>query len=111
MLTLSYIQENADHIIERLKVRNKDFTDTINQIKQLDEERRSKQQEVNNAQAELNTLSKQIGKLFKEGRQEEASQAKEKNAAMKESIKFIKDQLVVRSSIPMPLPLHLLWLG
>ena len=87
MLTLQYIQEHADQIIERLKVRNKDFTDTINQIKQLDEERRSKQQEVNNAQAELNTLSKQIGQLFKEGKQEEANQAKEKNAAMKESVK------------------------
>jgi len=87
MLTLQYIQEHADYIIERLKVRNKDFTDTINQIKQLDEERRSKQQEVNNAQAELNTLSKQIGQLFKEGKKEEASQAKEKNAAMKESVK------------------------
>ena len=87
MLTLQYIQENADHIVERLKVRNQDYSETIDKIKRLDEERRSKQQEVNASQNELNTLSKQIGQLFKEGKKEEAEQAKEKNARLKESVK------------------------
>jgi len=87
MLSLQYIQENSDYIIERLKTRNKDYTQILDQIKKLDEERRATQQEVNSSQAELNNLSKEIGKLFKEGRTDEANQAKEKNARLKESVK------------------------
>ncbi len=87
MLTLQYLQQNTEHIVERLKTRNQDYRELIDQIKQLDEERRSRQQEVNDSQAELNNLSKQIGQLFKEGRTDEANKVKEQNAKLKESVK------------------------
>jgi seryl-tRNA synthetase len=87
MLSLQYIQENSEYIIERLKTRNKDYSEIIGMIKRLDEERRTTQQEVNNSQAELNAISKQIGQLFKEGKTGEANEAKEKNARLKESVK------------------------
>lgn len=93
MLTIQNIRENAEYIIERLKTRNKDFTGLIDQIKTLDEERRTLQVKVNEKQAELNNLSKEIGKLFKEGKKEEAEQAKSKNTNLKDEIKSSQEQL------------------
>lgn len=93
MLSLQYIQENSDYIVERQKVRNKDFSEIISKLKQLDEERRTTQQSVNNEQSELKNLSKKIGQLFKEGKTEEASVAKNKNAELKEKIKIGQKRL------------------
>ena len=93
MLTIQNIRENSDYIIERLKTRNKDYTDLIEQVKKLDEERRKVQMNVNDKQAELNSLSKQIGKLFKEGKQEEAEKAKSENASLKETVKEHQQRL------------------
>ncbi len=93
MLSLQYIQENSDYIVERQKVRNKDFSEIISKLKQLDEERRTTQQSVNNEQSELKNLSKKIGQLFKEGKTEEANEAKNKNAELKEKIKIGQKRL------------------
>ncbi|MGM0498188.1 MAG: serine--tRNA ligase [Bacteroidota bacterium] len=93
MLTIQYIRENSEHIIERLKTRNKDYTSLIDQVKELDEERREVQVQVNEQQAELNSLSKQIGKLYKEGKKEEAEEAKSKNTSLKEKIKEHQQRL------------------
>jgi seryl-tRNA synthetase len=93
MLSLQYIQENSEYIVERQKVRNQDFSETISKLKKLDEERRSTQQSVNTAQAELKNLSKQIGQLFKEGKTGEANEAKNKNSELKEKIKIEQKRL------------------
>jgi len=93
MLTIQNIRENSEHIIERLKTRNKDYTSLIDQVKELDEERRKVQGQVNEQQAELNSLSKEIGKLYKEGRKEEAEEAKAKNTSLKEKIKAHQQRL------------------
>lgn len=93
MLSLQYIRENSEYIIERLKTRNNDYTDTIEKLKQLDEERRSTQQKVNTDQSELNTLSKKIGQLFREGKTEEANEAKNRNTELKQKIKDSQNRL------------------
>ncbi|MFP4620048.1 MAG: serine--tRNA ligase [Bacteroidales bacterium] len=87
MLSLQYIRENSYYIIERLKTRNEDYSGTIEKIKKLDEERRTTQQKVNTDQSELNTLSKKIGQLFKEGKTDEANEAKNRNTELKQKIK------------------------
>ncbi|MFO8236045.1 MAG: serine--tRNA ligase [Bacteroidales bacterium] len=87
MLSLQYIRENSEYIIQQQKVRNKDFSDIIQQLLQLDDDRRQTQKSLNTEQSELNKFSKQIGKLFKEGKTQEANQVKEKNSQLKENIK------------------------
>lgn len=86
MLTLKLIQEQKDLIIKRLAIKNFDASNIINQVISLDEKRKATQVEVDNKQAEMNSLSKEIGKLFKEQKIEEANTAKAKTAELKETI-------------------------
>ena len=92
MLTLKYITENTEEVITRLAKKNFDGSAIIAQVVELDNVRKSTQVLVDTASAELNSLSKEIGLLFKQGRQEEAAQAKEKTVELKESIKTLGDQ-------------------
>ncbi|MFP4604895.1 MAG: serine--tRNA ligase [Bacteroidales bacterium] len=93
MLSLQYIRENAEYIIQQQKVREKDFTEIVRKVIQMDDDRRETQQSLNADQSELNNYSKQIGKLFKEGKTEEANQAKEKTSQLKEQIKNTEKKL------------------
>ena len=92
MLTLKYITENADEVIARLARKYFDGKEIIAQVLQLDGMRKAAQVQVDNAAAELNSLSKEIGILFKQGKQAEADQYKEKIAELKETIKTLGDQ-------------------
>jgi seryl-tRNA synthetase len=92
MLTLKYITENTDEVIVRLAKKNFDGTVVIAQVIELDNARKAAQVQVDNASAEMNNLSKEIGLLFKQGKQEEAAKAKERTVELKETIKEIGDQ-------------------
>ncbi len=87
MLTLKFIQENKDEVIERLKVKRFDATQIVENIISLDNKRKSTQSDVDQKQAEMNKLSKEIGMLFKQGKANEADEAKSKTASLKEEIK------------------------
>jgi seryl-tRNA synthetase len=89
MLTLKFIQENSDLIIERLKVKNFDASEIINQVIEQNNRRKETQVKVDQLKAEMNKLSKEIGKLFKEKKIDEANAAKEKTAALKDEIKSL----------------------
>ncbi len=100
MLTLNLIRENTAEVIERLKIKNFDASDIINQIIEKDQQRRELQQKGDALQAEMNTLSKQIGVLFKEGKQAEATEAKKKTGELKEKIKNLSaDSALVLKSL------------
>ena len=73
MLQTAYIRENKDLILERYQKRNFDGSDIIDQIIKLDDDRKSTQQKLEVQLAEGNKLAKEIGQLFKEGNQEEAT--------------------------------------
>lgn len=93
MLTLQYIKENSEDIIERLKIKNFDASGVINKIVSIDELRRNTQNDLDNAKAQLNTISKEIGNLFKSGNREEADAAKQKTVEIKEDIKVLEVKL------------------
>jgi len=95
MLTLKYITENTEDVITRLAKKHFDGKAIIAQILELDGLRKSTQVQVDTASAELNNLSKEIGLLFKQGKQTEADLAKEKTIELKETIKELGDQLNV----------------
>jgi len=94
MLTLKFIQENKDLVIERLKIKNFDAEKLIGQVLELDQKRRSTQNSMDNNQADLNKMSKEIGMLFKSGKADEANQLKEKNTELKELVKSQNEDLV-----------------
>ena len=92
MLTLKYITENTDEVIARLKKKHFDGSEIINNIVELDERRKITQTAADNFSAEMNSLSKEIGMLFKEGKQAEANEAKEKTITLKENISKLTEQ-------------------
>ena len=92
MLTLKYITENTDEVVARLAIKNYDGAAIIAQVVELDNLRKTTQVQVDTASAELNILSKEIGLLFKQNKQSEADQAKEKTVELKEIIKTLGDQ-------------------
>lgn len=87
MLQISYIRENKDLVINGLKKRNFKELELVEKAISLDENRRLIQTKLDNALAESNKLSKEIGALMKEGKRQEAEQAKEQTADLKEQVK------------------------
>jgi seryl-tRNA synthetase len=92
MLTLKYITENTEDVIARLAKKHFDGKEIIAQVIELDNARKAAQSQVDAAAAEMNTLSKEIGMMFKQGKQEEANAAKEKTVQLKETIKTLGDE-------------------
>lgn len=87
MLTLKLIQENRDFVIERLKVKHFDATEIVDKIIALDNARKVAQSEAETLQNELNSISRSVGQLMKEGKKEEAEAARAKTGDLKVKIK------------------------
>lgn len=92
MLTLKYITENTDDVITRLAKKHFDGTEIIAKVIELDTLRKSTQTQLDKASAEMNNLSKEIGMLFKQAKQDEANRAKEKTAELKDTIKTLGER-------------------
>ena len=90
MLTLKYLSENKEEAIKKLAKKHFDATELIEQILELDVLRRNTQQQADACAAELNSLSKSIGMLMKEGKKEEAAAAKAKTGELKENSKKLE---------------------
>ncbi len=93
MLTLAVIKENPEAVIERLAIKNFDAREQIERIIELDKVRRNRQQARDNQASELNKMAAAIGALMKQGKKEEAEEAKAKVAELKESNKAIDEEL------------------
>jgi len=90
MLQTTFIKENRDLVIERLKKRNFDAKEIVDALLELDNRRKNTQQELDSLLAEANQLAKQIGGLFKEGKQDEANLLKQKTTELKEKSNTLK---------------------
>ncbi len=77
----------------RLAVKNFSAGENVEKILSLDNDRRKIQTELDALNAEANTLAKQIGELFKTGKQAEANELKNKSGALKESAKKLEANL------------------
>ena len=93
MLKTSYIIANKEEVIKSLKKRNFDSEDLIAKLISLDERRKLIQTEYENMQAESNTISKEIGQLFKEGNKDEIPNLKQRSLEIKTSSKVLSDDL------------------
>ena len=100
MLTLKLISEETDRVIAGLEKKHfKNAKETIAQVLELNDKRRSTQNVLDKNLAEVNSISKSIGFLMKEGKKEEAEEAKKKVAEIKEACKNL--QAEVPRSMPM----------
>ena len=93
MLQLNTIREEKDRVLAGLKKRNFKELGLIDEIIALDEKRRSTQLTLDESLAKSNTLSKEIGSLFKSGETEKANALKAETATLKDTIKTLTDTL------------------
>ncbi len=92
MLQISYIRENQEKVIKALAKRNFDATSVINEVVQLDEQRRAAQAEMDTILSESNRLSKDIGTMMKSGETSKAAILKEKSILLKEQSKELSEK-------------------
>ena len=90
MLEINFLREHKEVAIKALKKRKIDADESITDVLRLDEQRRQNQVELDNALAQSNQLSKEIGQLFREGKKEEAEARKNQTADLKERIKELQ---------------------
>lgn len=93
MLQLQYIKEHTDEIIERLKIKNvQNVEERIAEIIELDNQRRALQKQCDDVKAEQNSIAKEIGMLFKQGKREEADAKKALTTELKAKEKELSDK-------------------
>lgn len=93
MLQISYIRENKDKVILALAKKHFDAKAIVEEVIQLDENRRSTQVALDNTLAEANKLSSAIGDLMKNGEKAKAEILKLKTAQLKETSKELSEKL------------------
>lgn len=94
MLTIRQITDDIEGVIVALeKKRFNNAREAIAQVLALDEKRRTLQNTLDNNLAEVNAASKLIGAFMKDGKKEEAEQAKANVASIKETNKTIQAEL------------------
>ncbi len=82
MLDLKFVRENPEIVKQNIKNKFQDQKlPLVDEVIQLDSQRRASQQEADQLRAERNKLSKQIGALMGQGKKEEAEEVKKKVAA------------------------------
>jgi seryl-tRNA synthetase len=106
MLSLNFIRENTQEVIDRLAIKNFDGGEIIARIIALDNQRRETQKKLDDIQSQSNNLAKEIGVLFQSGNAAGANLLKEKTGNLKilgkeydlslETIKKELDELLVR---------------
>jgi len=97
MLQVNFIKENKEAVIKKLKLRNWENTPLIEEVIELDDQRKKIQFILDDSLAESNKISKKIGLLYQQGKQEEAHKLKEKTVDLKEVIK--KKQAALKNTI------------
>ncbi|MBT7490855.1 MAG: serine--tRNA ligase [Bacteroidetes bacterium] len=95
MLTVKFILDNKELLIERLSIKNFNAEGIFDEVIAADLQRKSTQQKLDEILSKLNSSSKQIGQLFKSGKIEEANKAKAETAELKELSKDLNKQLPI----------------
>ena len=93
MLQIQRIRQQPEAIIEGLKKRGIDATQTVNDLIDLDAQRRGIRHQMEEQQARSNALAKEIGQLFKSGKSAEANELKAETGALKQEIKALNEEL------------------
>ncbi len=93
MLQVNYIRQNREMVLERLEVRNFLQLALVDEVIALDDERKRLQLEFDNTQAKVNTASREIGTLLKQGDKPGADALKADVGIWKQSLEPLKAQV------------------
>jgi seryl-tRNA synthetase len=93
MLTVKHLEENKKNAIRLLSKKHFQADKLIEEILETDKKRKQIQNLLDNAQGEMNSISREIGIFFKQGKTEEANRLKEKTSALKTDIATYSTQL------------------
>ena len=93
MLQIQRIRQQPEAIIEGLKKRGIDAAQTVNDLIDLDAQRRGIRHQMEEKQARSNALAKEIGQLFKSGKGAEANELKAETGTLKQDIKALNEEL------------------
>ncbi len=94
MLQVNFITENKEKVLEGLK--KKHFQNTIEHVEKiifLDQQRKKLITQSNEIKNKINTLSREVGDLFKSGKKTEAEQIKQKSIEYKQQESQIDQEL------------------
>ncbi len=93
MLQIAYIRDQRSEVIERLKKRGVDLTESIDQAIEVDEKRRHAQYTLDMNLAEAKKLAAEVGKHFKDGNPEAGNAAKAKSSELKKYTQDLEQEL------------------
>ena len=93
MLQIHLIRNNAEEVIEKLQVKNFDARKIVEKLLEVDVKRRSTQKQLDDTLSESNAIAKEIGNLFKSGKQTEANELRSRTTEMKQQVKDLQDEL------------------
>jgi len=93
MLQIAVIRENQEKVIAALAKKHLDARAIVEEIVQLDENRRNTQVELDNTLSESNRLSKDIGDMMKNGEKAKAEILKLKTVSLREQGKELSEKL------------------
>ena len=92
MLTLQALRHDRPAVEAALAKRGLDAAPLLDQILELDLERRTTQKEVDDLKAQQNSASREIGELFKAGKKDEAEARRAEVGSLKEKIHELDEQ-------------------
>ena len=93
MLDLSEVRTQKEQVITALKKRGIDASTLNDKALVADEKRRELQSTLDQKLALANSLTKEIGELYKRGKPQQANNKKEKTLALKAETKELQTQL------------------
>jgi seryl-tRNA synthetase len=93
MLQVSFIRQNREDVLERLSIKNFSQLNIVDEVIALDDERKKLQADFDNTQARVNSASKEIGVLMKQGQKDEAGSLKAEVASLKTAIEPLKQKM------------------
>jgi len=96
MLHIQTLRENANFVLNRLKIKNFDAQQIVKDVLELDVEIRNLKKSLDDNLMEQNKHSKEIGIMFKSGKIDEANQTKEKIAQLKTEEKERQELLTTK---------------
>jgi seryl-tRNA synthetase len=93
MLDLRVIRQDPGRVQEAMRAKGHENVDVVDRLVEVDEARRAKITELQDAQERSNTVSRTIGALKREGKEEEAQAAIEETGTLKQRIKTLQGEV------------------
>jgi seryl-tRNA synthetase len=99
MLQVSFIRENIDLVKKKLAVKYFSNTGLIDEVIELDNKRRKLQFDKEEINAKINSSSKEIGAMMREGKKELAEQKKGEVSLLKEKLNDVSELNSIEEAI------------